>query len=44
MSPSQPRTNSCRENGLGAARGIVMWFLPAVAVWIVIVAVIVWAV
>jgi hypothetical protein len=44
MSPSQGRADSWRENGLGAARGIVVCLPVAVAAWLVIVAVIVWAV
>jgi hypothetical protein len=38
------RADSSREDGLGAARGIVYWAVPAILFWAVIVAVIVWAV
>lgn len=35
--------DSCRQDGLGAARGLVVWILPGLAIWIVV-ALVVWVV
>lgn len=36
MASDQPQWLSCRERGLGVARGVVLWLLPGVAVWVVL--------